>query len=153
MASIYDMMRSLRTAEQQLTVLIPKVAAIVKIEGLKFIGENFAKQGFQKGGGGVSAWQKRKIPKSLKKQNQDAGRAILVKRGHLRRRWDSDTNVQGSKVVFQNNMPYAEVHNEGGKAGRGSGFQMPQRQMIGDSSVLDSMVERKVTDVMDKIFN
>lgn len=30
-------------------------------------------------------------------------------------------------------VPYAEVHNTGGRAGRGRGFQMPRRQYMGDA--------------------
>lgn len=147
-----DFVNDVRVAENQLRILIPKVAGIVKVEGLKFIADNFSKQGFQKGSGSISAWQKRKTPKSNKKRMQSQGRAILTNKGHLRRRWDSGTHTSNNLVVFQNNSPYAEVHNEGGKAGRGSGFQMPQRQMIGESPVLDQAIEKKVTQIMDKLF-
>lgn len=147
-----DFINDVRVVESQLRALIPKVAGVVRVEGLKFIADNFSKQGFQKGNGSVSAWQKRKTPNKKKKQMQDQGRAILTHKGHLRRRWDSDTHTANNLVVFQNNMPYAEVHNEGGKAGRGSGFQMPQRKMIGESPVLDQAIEKKVTNIMDKLF-
>ena len=33
-------------------------------------------------------------------------------------------------------VPYAEVHNTGGRAGRGRGFQMPKRQDMGDAEDL-----------------
>ena len=33
-------------------------------------------------------------------------------------------------------VPYAEVHNTGGRAGRGRGFQMPKRQYMGDAEEL-----------------
>ena len=33
-------------------------------------------------------------------------------------------------------VPYAEVHNTGGRAGRGRGFQMPRRQYMGDAEAL-----------------
>lgn len=33
-------------------------------------------------------------------------------------------------------VPYAEVHNTGGRAGRGRGFQMPRRQYMGDAEEL-----------------
>ena len=33
-------------------------------------------------------------------------------------------------------VPYAEVHNTGGRAGRGRGCQMPRRQYMGDAEEL-----------------
>lgn len=134
-------------AQREFAVIVRKLTGIVKVEGLQFIADNFSKQGFQKGSGAVSKWKGRKVEAKAKEKS----RAILVQRGHLQRRWGGDTSVQDTKVIFQNNLPYAEVHNEGGKAGRGSGFQMPQRQMIGDSPHLDSMIEKKITRMMDCI--
>ncbi|MCD8081886.1 MAG: phage virion morphogenesis protein [Bacteroides sp.] len=34
-------------------------------------------------------------------------------------------------------VPYAQVHNEGGRAGRGMGFFMPQRKFLGDIKSFD----------------
>lgn len=124
---------------------------VVKREGLQFISDNFAQQGFQTGSG-VKKWKSRKPPKS-KKEKRRQGRSILVDRGHLRRAWDQDSKAKPGKVIFENTRPYSEVHNEGGKAGRGSGFTMPERQMIGESGKLDDMIGKKVDKLMDKILN
>nr|DAR27459.1 MAG TPA: virion morphogenesis protein [Caudoviricetes sp.] len=41
-------------------------------------------------------------------------------------------------------VPYAEVHNTGGRAGRGRGFTMPKRQFIGDSAELQAKIEQRI---------
>jgi len=48
-------------------------------------------------------------------------------------------------VRIINEVPYAAVHNEGLRAGRGKGFTMPKRQFIGKSAEL----EVKATNIMD----
>jgi phage gpG-like protein len=131
--------------------MVGKISGIVKVEGLDFIHDNFEAQGFEKSPGKVNKWKPRKPSKNKKMQKRE-GRQILVDSGKLRRDWDTETKVAGSKVIFQNSSPYAEVHNEGGRAGRGKGFQMPQRQMIGDSSALDQRISTKVDKLMDSIF-
>lgn len=142
----------LRQVQSDMDKLIERdLPRIVKREGLQFISDNFAKEGFQKGAS-TDKWKKRKPPKSRKEQRRQ-GRNILVDRGHLRRSWDQDSKSKPGKVIFESNLPYAEVHNEGGKAGRGSGFTMPQRQMIGPSKKLDDMINKKVDKIMDKILN
>ena len=50
------------------------------------------------------------------------------------------------QVVIFTRVPYAIVHNEGLRAGRGKGFKMPKRQFIGDSAVLN----KQISDIIDK---
>jgi phage gpG-like protein len=93
---------------------------------------------------------KPKLLKSYKKwQAKNKGRAILVshrtdtKGGHLK---DSLTaKIVGTAVIFSTDKPYAKVHNEGGKAGRGAGFTMPKRQFLGESDVLINNIKNKIT--------
>ena len=47
---------------------------------------------------------------------------------------------------------YAGVHNSGGRAGRGRGFQMPKRQFIGRSKKLDDKITRLISRRISKIF-
>jgi phage gpG-like protein len=47
---------------------------------------------------------------------------------------------------------YAQVHNEGGRAGRGKGFIMVKREFMGPSEKLDQNIEAKLTREMDKFF-
>ena len=54
-----------------------------------------------------------------------SGRAYLKKEVN-----DSLKTCNWDEIVFVVKAPYAKVHNEGLKAGRGSGFTMPQRQFM-----------------------
>jgi phage gpG-like protein len=47
---------------------------------------------------------------------------------------------------------YADVHNDGLKSGRGSGFTMPKREFIGDSEKLNTLLEAEITREIDQIF-
>jgi len=124
---------------------LKRLPGIVKVEGLQFIHDNFEKQGFEKSVGNVTKWQNRKPVKWKKAQQQNAGRAILVKKGNLQRSWDSNTVAGVGRVSFGSDKPYAEPHNEGSKV-------QPQRQMIGESAALDARIEGKITRLMDGVF-
>lgn len=54
--------------------------------------------------------------------------------------------VQPYLVTIFTKVPYAIVHNEGLRAGRGKGFKMPKRQFIGDSARLN----REISQIIDK---
>ena len=76
----------------------------------------------------ASKWAKRKKDKDGAKP-RDKRRGLLVKSGDLRRDV-TNPEVRGSTVAVGSDLKYAKVHNEGGKAGRGKGFSMPQRQFM-----------------------
>lgn len=79
------------------------------------------------------------------------GRAILVKSGLLRR--SIIVRNQGLfRAVISSNLPYAAVHNDGLRSGRGKGFIMPKRQFIGNSSALNRKIITKFQSRIDKIF-
>lgn len=71
---------------------------MVKKQVYRFIDDNFRLQGWQ--GTSLEPWKPNK-----------KGTTILVKSGHLRRGFNDDTSP--GLVRFYNNMPYAQVHNEG----------------------------------------
>ncbi len=126
--------------ERELPAVIKRLPGIAKVEGLKFIAQNFKKQGFQKGKGGVDKWK-----------NKEQGRKpnlIGEKRGGaMRRSWQGQAgNMQ---VAFTSNLPYTAVHNEGLRAGRPHGFIMPERRMIGPSDHLNEMIETKLDKLVD----
>lgn len=139
---------------------------IVKREGLNHFEESFTNQGFTDSS--LKKWDKRQIPaKKFKKaggelksyakwQAKNKGRAILVghrsdtKGGHLK---DSLTaRIEGNKIIFSSDKAYAQIHNEGGKSGRGSGFTMKKRQFLGNSKKLNDNIIDKITREMDKAF-
>ena len=145
-------------------VIGKELPGIVKVEGLDFIHDNFDLQGFDTGSG-VERWPVRKVPKVWRRKAKtgkrsqqlratkagarwlkDQNRALLVKRGHLRRSWDKDTSAGDAAVTFRSTLPYAARHNDGLDG-------MPERQMIGDSRALDKRIMRKVDSEMKRVLN
>lgn len=60
-----------------------------------------------------------------------------------------------SKVTWtagNDKVPYAKVHNEGGRAGRGAGFDMPQRQFIGESAELEEKITTRIHSYLKTVF-
>lgn len=49
-------------------------------------------------------------------------------------------------------VSYAQVHNEGGRAGRGAGFDMPQRQFMGEAEELEEQIGRRINIFLQGIF-
>lgn len=82
------------------------------------------------------------------KPKKDGSASHLIKSGALRRSIQS--RIEGGAIVFTSSKPYAEVHNEGGKAGRGKGFTMPQRQFIGEYPGMEKTVERIVQHAVEE---
>ena len=74
---------------------------------------------------------------------------ILTQSGELGNsiRWRLEANA----VIISSDKVYAEVHNIGGRAGRGRGFRMPKRQFIGHSSALNLRINQKIKDHITRI--
>lgn len=107
--------------------------------------ENFHKGGFVDGG--LHRWKPAKRISNSKDPNSKYG-TLLSKPQHLH---DSIDYVPGNaEVHIQNKVPYAAVHNEGGKAGRGKGFIMPKRQFIGDSKELDEKIMKTMEESVEQ---
>src|SRR5207253_1131600 len=82
-------------------------------------------------------------------------RNILQGKGSGRLRKDVANSVKVAtweKIVLIVNNPYGKVHNDGGRAGRGKGFDMPQRQYVGDSPRLRRKLRDKMKKVIDDIW-
>ena len=151
-----DLKAMSRKITERVKEILPQVVAV---EGLNHFEESWDNQGFTDSG--LTKWQGRKAPSvtTTKKgkatsrykrwKEKDAGRAILI---------SHQTDTQGThlkdtlrvvkskrKVIFSSDKAYAEVHNEGGRSGRGAGFMMPRRQFMGPSKVLDKKIEKKLT--------
>ena len=84
-----------------------KFEVIAAAKTLRFVGGNFSAQGFQ--GASFCPWAARKA-----KKKRDIGRALLVQSGRLRKGWNSRTISPGEVKIF-NDVPYAEIHNNGGE--------------------------------------
>lgn len=83
-----------------------KFEVIAAAKTLRFVGGNFSAQGYQ--GNSFTPWAARK-----KQRNKDIGRALLIQSGRLRRGWNSRVLRPGKVKIF-NDVPYAEIHNNGG---------------------------------------
>jgi phage gpG-like protein len=160
----------------------PQLIDAMGVEALKFIDDNFAKQGFQ--GETFEPWPK------LKKQPKGAKRKILVDTATLRRS-PKQTNSTDHTTI-STDVPYAQVHNEGGDinhASRGAILnytrkggklrlgkvqtesqqrkikeirratigahitKMPKRQFMGPSPVLNRACERAIIDILKPVLN
>ncbi|MES2732875.1 MAG: phage virion morphogenesis protein [Bacteroidota bacterium] len=119
--------------------------------------ENFIKQGFdgipwkevQRRIAGTKAY---KYPK--RKGTNRRTRAILIGAGSGRlKKSIRVTQITNTEVAIGSDVPYAEVHNEGKKAGRGAGFMMPQRKYMGLTKTLDAQIEKRINQAMDDVFN
>lgn len=121
---------------------LPHQAGVIAVEHIE---KNFRTQAWN--GATPSKW----APRKPSKKKRDTGRAILVDKGTLRGSWDHE--VRGPlEVAIGTDVTYAEVHNEGKRAGRGKGFQMPKRQMAGPSPEIDRRIEKVLDKEMDKLF-
>jgi phage gpG-like protein len=103
-------------------------------------------ESFDKGGFTDSGFQKWKARK-----REDRGRAILVKTGALRDALVIKGRPNFNRIVIGDYVPYAAVHNDGLRAGRGKGFQMPKRQFVGDSKVMNRTAIRAIINQINKV--
>lgn len=82
--------------------IIKNILRDIQVELTDEFDQNFERQAFFS-----EPWQRRKSP------IRDKGRAILTDTGQLRRSIKSKTTE--NSVIFYTDLPYAEIHNEGGE--------------------------------------
>lgn len=75
---------------------------------------------------------------------------LQSKRQHLMS--SNKSEVRNGEVTISNDTPYAAVHNEGGRAGRGMRAVIPKRQFIGESETLDQKIEDMILNDIEKLF-
>jgi len=84
---------------------IPKLITMcledMRSELIAEFSQNFIREGFF-----TQAWKRRKY-------QAEESRGVLTKTGNLRKAIRAE--IEGNKIVFINEMPYANIHNEGGK--------------------------------------
>jgi phage gpG-like protein len=144
---------------------------IIGNTAVKLFKQNFQDQGFFEKNGWKEV-KRREDPKNFKtitrgknkgekRGNAWARRPILTgKTGDLGRSIEVKEAGNGKVVIWTNpnnygsKEPYGRVHNEGLKAGRGSGFTMPKRQFMGDHPELRKAIvtelERKLKEITNK---
>lgn len=102
--------------------------------------DSFTTEQFQDAGS--QKWAPRKNDKEAGKP-RDKRRALLVDSGDLRRSIDYESRP--GEVALGTDVKYAQRHNEGLKG-------MPQRQFMGESSVMDKRVEDWMDKEVEKVF-
>lgn len=143
MADSFNFDRILRNLEKVKTFLPKTLANDTKNY---FVGE------FNKQEWGGTKWEKSKRQTNPKKTRDTA--ATLVQSGKLRRAVvNSLQSATFNKIHFEvKDVPYAQVHNEGLRAGRGAGFQMPKRQFMGQTNKLTRIQRGVIDKTIDKIW-
>lgn len=129
----------------------PKMTDVMLTIALNHSVENFRKQGFEDVG--VEKWKTRKTETSRERKRTErvGNRAILVKSGALRRSLRKKKLTAFSGTI-SSPLIYAKVHNDGLRTGRGSGFKMPKRQFVGNSSKMVRKIENALAQKIDRIF-
>ncbi|MFD0997697.1 phage virion morphogenesis protein [Ohtaekwangia kribbensis] len=119
----------------------------VEVELEKVIIESFDNEKYKDKG--TSKWDDRK--------EEDPGRKLLIGKGSGKLRRSIEVSHTKTTIKASTDVVYAPVHNEGLRAGRGRGFNMPQRQFMpkpGEANdELDAKVEKWLDNEMDKIFD
>lgn len=118
---------------------------VIAVEAELFHAKNFRDEGFTDTG--FTPWPKRK-----KEDKRPGRRALLVKTGTLRGH-ALKGRVQGNGVAFVFPLEYEKVHNEGLRAGRGAGFDMPKRQFVGESDYLEKRIKAKAEQLLKRFLN
>lgn len=97
--------------------------------------KNHYLKGFERGGyqtdASKSGWANRK-------NDRGSTKAILVKRGHLRRSIDVRRATFDRIIIGTLDIPYAEYHNEGTQ------FGLPKREFLGKSTVLITALRKLI---------
>ena len=145
--------------------VVKRLPGIAKVEGLRFIADNFEHEGFETNTGQYKAWPNRKTKKTKKK-------GIGEKRGgSLKSGWKGQEAA--GKTEFENELPYAQIQNEGGrtpahkiypvekkalktpygvfKSVNHPGSEIPASPMIGPSLALDNRIENKLDRLVEEM--
>lgn len=141
--STYQFFKKLQGSLNQLEKDVANIVVAVELEN--FVEHNFQTEGFTDTS--LIKWQPRKKP-----DPKNGKRALLVDTTALH---DAATKARtkGDTVTVAIPLDYAQVHNEGGQAGRGKGFTMPKRQYIGESAYLNKKIEAKARKLLDDKFS
>ncbi len=93
----------------------------------------------------ANAWGRRRI---LTGATGDLGRSIEYKLQS-----NGTVLIFTDPSIFGSREPYGRVHNEGLRAGRGSGFTMPKRQFIGNHPTLRKAIAEEIERKLQEITN
>jgi phage gpG-like protein len=135
---------------QVFTLIERRLPEQVEVIAQKLVDDSFMKETYQDGKS--EHWKGRKND-SEGNEARDNRRALLVKSGGLIKSVEVERN--GHDISISTDKPYAQVHNEGLRSGKGKGFDMPQRQFMPEpgerNEKLDKDIETWLDGEMDKI--
>lgn len=136
-----DFIQKINRVQQFITNDVPDVIGKEAVDHYK---QSFVDEGFSNRGKKDMPWKEVKRRQNPRKKGRAAAtRKILT--GETGELADSiDYRRQGNDVAITSDKVYAAVHNEGLRAGRGSGFNMPKRQFIGKSFLLNQKIKDKI---------
>jgi len=156
-AGLDDMISRLESVKEYIN---NDVLDVTGVEGVNHFKRNFQEEGFD-----GKKWAPRK---TVRKGSTNGQKILSGSTGELADA--TDYEKQGNEVVFSNDKPYAQIHNEGFNGPENvrahvrtvKGKQqtvrqheremnMPQRQFIGDSEVLNRNISNKIVRDIDKL--
>lgn len=137
--------RKILQAQKNLQRQLKGFIVVMGIDSKNHFVGSFRNQGFEDNT--IQRWKPRKneIAGGIARVSRKfkGSRAILVKTGDLRRSIRVISKNYNS-VTIGSDLVYAQVHNDGLRAGRGRGFKMPKRQFIGHSKKLIDRLKEKL---------
>lgn len=121
------------------------IAELAAATGVSYFKETFRKKAFD-----GKPWAPAKIDQAGKRRRG----SLMVDSAALMHSVRIAETSQGRVVWAAGNekVPYAQVHNEGGRAGRGAGFDMPQRQFMGDAEELKANIDKRLQAYLRGVF-
>lgn len=130
----------------ELQIDMQDVASIAGMSGVSYFKGSFRKKSFD-----GKKWQEAKVDKDKKRKRG----SLMVDSSALMNSVRIAQATPESVVWAAGNdkIAYAEVHNEGGRAGRGAGFDMPQRQFMGEAEELETIITKRIFSYLKTVFN
>ncbi len=126
------------------------VKKVIGVEAINFYKKSFRDEGFTDKS--QTKWKEVKRRENPKTKGATKTRKILS--GETKQLSDSiDHKVTSNGVSITSDVVYAEIHNEGGKAGRNQSADIPKRQFIGKSEELNKNLETEIERDLTKILN
>lgn len=132
-----DLPRKLKLLSKK---MLPELMITARVEIENFIQKNFDDEGFNDKG--VKKWEARKRPRPQKILTQSRKLADTLQ-----------VKINGKSIQVTSPLPYAEIHNRGGKAGRNSSVIIPQRKFIDESETLNDILDAEFEKIIEKALN
>lgn len=130
---------------ESLRIDLQAIAELTAATGVSYFKGAFQKKAFDK-----KPWPKAKVDLAGKRHRGSLMVDTAALMNSVRTAEATSTHVVWA--AGNDKVPYAQVHNEGGQAGRGAGFDMPKRQFMGQSTELEEQIDKRIQAYMQKIF-